>query len=118
MGLFDVFKKKNKREEILKNKHSAEGLASNVDVLISLARENEEVVDLLEQLQDKVKYFNPTDNKDVLTLDTKISHRIDDLKIAINKAKAKEDYSAVKQEIEDLLYSAVEERIAKAKQRR
>lgn len=118
MGLFDIFKKKNKREEILKNKHFAEGLAANVDVLISIARENDDIVDLLKQLQDKVKYFNPTDNKDVLALDNKIANRIDDLKITINKAKAKDDYSAVKQEVEDLLFSAVEERIAKSKQRR
>ena len=108
------FKRKNKTEQLLNNKHHIEAMAASIDVLISLGQENEELVATLKAIQDKIKYFNPSDKSDVLDLDKKIENKLGDLKIDITKAKQKGEYAnalSLANEIKDVL---VVERNAKA----
>ena len=86
-------KKKSEREQLLENKNAIADMASSIDVLLSIGAESSELCEILKDLQDKIKYFNPSVNEDVLLLDKKISNVLGDLKIEINKAKSKEDYS-------------------------
>ena len=111
-------KKKSEREQLLDNKHEIEDMASSIDVLISIANADEELVGILKECQEKIKYFNPSINKDVLDLDKKISNRIGDLKIDINKGKTSNDYSKAKASALDLKDSLIVERASKANRRR
>lgn len=108
------FKKKNKTEQLLNNKHHIEAMAASVDVLISLGQDNEELVAILKEIQDKIKYFNPTQKSDVLDIDKKIENKLGDLKIDLTKAKQKGEYAnalSLASEIKDVL---VVERNSKA----
>lgn len=108
------FKKKNKTEQLLNNKHHIEAMAASVDVLISLGQDNEELVAILKEIQDKIKYFNPTQKSDVLDIDKKIENKLGDLKIDLTKAKQKGEYAnalSTANEIKDVL---VVERNSKA----
>ncbi len=108
------FKKKDKTKDLLDNKHKVEAMAASVDVLISLASENDELVSQLKEMQDKIKYFNPSDKEDVLELDKKIENKLGDLKIEINKAKQKGDYATALSLTSDIKDALVVERNAKA----
>lgn len=112
------FKKKTERENILDNKHNIEDMAASIDVLISIGKDSEELVDILKEVKDKIKYFNPTQNKDALEIDKKIANRIGDLKIDINKAKSSGDYTKPIASVKDLKDSMIAERIAKANRRK
>lgn len=108
------FKKKTERESLLENKHKIEDMASSIDVLISLSKDNDELTNILKDAQDKIKYFNPTQNKEALDFDKKITNRLGDLKIEINKAKSNEDFSKPISSALDLRDSLVAERISKS----
>ena len=111
-------KRKSEREKLLENKHFVEDMASSVDVLVSLASANAELVDILKQVQEKVKYFNPSMNKDVLDLDKKINNKLGDLKIDINKAKSSNDYTKAIEQAKDLMEVMIVERASKANRRK
>lgn len=108
------FKKKNKTEQLLNNKHDVEAMTSSVDVLISLGQENEELVAILKEMQDKIKYFNPSNKPEVLELDKKIVNKLGDLKIDITKAKQKGDYANALNLASEIKDSLVVERNSKA----
>lgn len=112
------FKKKTERECLLENKRNIEDMVANIDVLLSLGRDSDELVDILKEIQDKVKYMNPTMNKDALDIDKKINNRLGDLKIEVNKAKTSEDFSKPIASALDLRDSLVVERIAKSMRRK
>ena len=111
-------KKKSEREKLLENKHQVEDMASSIDVLLSIGAENEELCGILKEVQDKIKYFNPSVNEDVLLLDKKISNVLGDLKIEINKAKSKEDYSKAIETAKDIQISLIVERISKSNRKK
>ena len=107
-------KKKTEREKLLENKHTIEDMASSIDVLLSIGSESGELCELLKDIQDKIKYFNPSVNESVLALDKKIGNALGDLKIEINKAKGKDDYSKAIEIAKDIQISLIVERTAKA----
>lgn len=111
MGLFN---KKTEREELLESKHYIENMAQYCDILISLAQENDILVEKLEEIKDKVKYFNPTKNSDTIILDKKIKNKLEDFKIEITKSKSKEDYSIAIKSADDLLNTLIVERVVLA----
>ena len=111
-------KRKNEREQLINNKHNIEDMVAQLDVLLSLARDNQELVGILNEAKEKIKYFNPTINKDALDIDKKINNRIGYLKIEINKAKSSEDYSKPIASALDLRDSLVAERNAKSIRRK
>ena len=108
------FKKKSETQKIVEIKHELENMAASMDVLISLAKDNAELVDVLEEIQGKVKYFNPTQDKDVQALDKKINNKLGDLKIDISKGKNKEDYTKALETAREVRDILVVERTAKA----
>lgn len=110
-------KKKNETQKILENKNAIADMADSVDVLISLARENEELVETLKTMQDQIKYFNPSMNEDVLALDKKISNKLGDLKIELNKAKQKGEYEKASELVSEIADVLVVERASKSKRR-
>ena len=73
-----------------------------------------EILELLKDIQGKIKYFNPSVNDSVLALDRKIANSLGDLKIEINKAKGKDDYSKAIEIAKDIQISLIVERTAKA----
>ena len=111
-------KKKSEREKLLENKHAVEDMATSIDVLLSIGNENEELCEILKDVQDKIKYFNPSMSDDVLALDKKIANTLGDLKIEINKAKTKEDYSKALEMAKDIQISLIVERNSKANRRK
>lgn len=111
-------KKKSERERLLENKHNVEDMASSIDVLLSIGGENEELCGILKDVQDKIKYFNPSINDDVLALDKKIGNALGDLKIEINKAKSKEDFSKAIECAKDIQISLIVERMTKSNSRK
>ena len=111
-------KKKSEREQLLENKHNIEDMASSVDVLMSIGKDSEELCKILEEVKDKIKYFNPSMNDDVLALDKKIGNALGDLKIEINKAKSKEDFTKAIECVKDINVSLIVERVSKANRRK
>ena len=112
------FKRKNEREELLKNKHDIESMAQYCDILLASSEENAELTDKQNELKDKIRYFNPTQNKDALSLDKKISKQLEDLRNDINKAKTLGDYSSVLTSVDDLKNTLVIERQVKSSRRK
>lgn len=110
-------KKKNETQQILENKNAIADMADSVDVLISLAKENSDLVSALTDMQDKIKYFNPSMSDDVLALDKKISNKLGDLKIELNKAKQKGEYEKASELVSEIADNLVVERASKSKRR-
>ena len=103
-------KRKTEREKMLNNKHNAEDMAMSVDILLALAKESDELTKLLKDIQDKIKYFNPSMKDNVLAIDKKIANTLGDLKIEINKGKNKEDFAKAINIAKDLLDGLIVER--------
>ena len=111
-------KRRTEREQLLINKHDIEDMTAQVEVLLSLSRDNVELADILAEIKEKIKYFNPTMNKDALDFDKKISNKIGDMKIEINKAKSTGDYTKPIESARDLRDSLIAERTARAVRRK
>ena len=111
-------KKKSEREQLLENKNTIADMASSIDVLLSIGAESSELCEILKDLQDKIKYFNPSTNDDVLVLDRRIGNALGDLKIEINKAKTQEDYSKSIECAKNIQVSLVVERTSKANRKK
>ena len=79
-------KKKNDTTKILDNKHLVEDMTASVDVLLALARENSELTDILSEIQDKIKYLNPSKNEEVAELDEQIANKLELIKSELSKA--------------------------------
>ena len=57
----------------------------NITVLLTYAEEYPAVVEKIQEIVDLVKYMGPTTNRDASKYDNKISEKIGDIKIALNK---------------------------------
>ena len=57
----------------------------NITVLLTYAEEYPALVEKIQEIVDLVKYMGPTTNKDASKYDNKISEKIGDIKIALNK---------------------------------
>ena len=82
------FKKKVKvsDENIQQNKYAIEELAGSIDSIVA-GMENEEFIKRMRDIQEKIKYFNPTCDQRALDLDKKIADLIGDIKIEVVKNK-------------------------------
>lgn len=112
MGLFS---KKTTTSEILKNKDFIAKMAADVDVLISLMEEVDEpaIIDGLREVQDEIKYLNPSNNPRVIAVDNTINNRLQDIKLAIVKGRKILDYSDVQGIIDELLSDVIVTRKSK-----
>ena len=62
-----------------------------IESLIVLAKDDEELVQELKKLQEKIKYLTPSDNSKVADCDKKIKNLIEDMRIVLVKADKKGD---------------------------
>jgi nucleoside-triphosphatase THEP1 len=89
------FKKRKENDAALKeNKRAIEAMTGSLETL-KVATDNAEVLAKIEQVQEKIKYMNPTLNKAAHNFDKKIVDSIGDLKIAIMKIKTEEDVAKI-----------------------
>ena len=111
MGLFS---KKTATSEILRNKDFIAKMAADVDVLISLMEEVDEpaIIDGLKEVQDEIKYLNPSNNPNVIAVDNMINNRLQDIKLALVKGRIL-DYSDVQSIIDELLSDIIVTRKSK-----
>ena len=108
------FNKKTKTDEILNNKAFIAKMANTVDVLISLVDEGEkEVIRGLQDIQDEIKYINPSNKPNVIAWDEKINNKLADIKLAIVQAKKMLDYCGVKDIIKEMLNDTIPTRKSK-----
>ena len=104
--IYREYRKKTKEEKeggsrgVLKNKKSIESMVANVESILVYANGNDELCNRLVEAKDNIRFFNPTTNQKVLIVDTKISNRLDDLKILTAKDNTQETCFRVLEEIE------------------
>ena len=82
------FKKKVKETDanIQQNKYAIEEMAGSVDAIVA-GMQNDEFIRRMRDIQEKIKYFNPTCDKRALDLDKKIADLLGDIKIEVVKMK-------------------------------
>ena len=89
-----IKKPKSEKEEgsrgIIKNKKAIENMVANVESIIVYANGNDELCRRLVEVKDNIRFFNPTTNDRVQLVDTKLSNKLDDLKIATAKDNTQE----------------------------
>ena len=64
--------------------------AKSIEALIVLSEDNDEVIDELKDLQEKIKYLMPSTDAKVVDYDKKIKNLIGDLRIALTKSDGEE----------------------------
>ena len=106
-------KKKNNTTKILENKHFIEDMASSVDVLLSLGKEDSEYIDILTDIQDKIKYLNPSLNEEVTNLDAKIADKLELMKKETQDARQTGNFIIVKDMALEIRDNLLAERASK-----
>lgn len=103
---FFQIKNEEIEEQLESSKDRIDEMVSNFDILIELAKDNEKIKTNLEDVQDSIRYSNPSENKKVAEYDKRIADRVGDLKLKLAMAKTKGSYHGAKRllsEIELLL---------------
>ncbi len=85
---------------VLKNKKSIENMVANVESIIVYANGNDALCRRLVEIKDDIRFFNPTTNQKVLAVDSKLSNKLDDLKIAVAKDNTQEVCMRMLEEVE------------------
>ncbi len=110
-----IKKPKSEKEEgsrgIIKNKKSIENMVANVESIIVYANGNDELCRRLVEVKDNIRFFNPTTNDRVLLVDSKLSNKLDDLKIATAKDNTQETCMRLLEEIEAYIVQRKKEEI-------
>jgi hypothetical protein len=92
--------KKNDNSEKLNSDHGLiDQNAKEVLVLESLSSENPELVKLLQDLEEKLKFLTSSHLDGVVSIDRKISGALDDLKIDLYKGLDEKNIQKVKEGI-------------------
>lgn len=100
------FRKRNKSKLIADDRNIIEANANAVDTLVVLASDNEEVIDALKDIQNKLRYLIASDNAKVYKLDEIIKNQLQDMKLYLNKPK-KVEIEGVKDYIREIEVSIV-----------
>lgn len=100
------FRKRNKSKLIADDRNLIEANANAVDTLVVLASDNEEVIDALKDIQNKLRYLIASDNTKVYKLDEIIKNQLQDMKLYLNKPK-KVEIEGVKDYIREIEVSIV-----------
>lgn len=102
------FSRKGERQKLLDNKQTIADNANQINVLKELASSEPDLVAQLDDIQEILKYLNPTVNEDAVKFDKKIAGLIGDTKIALNKAEKKEDFTKAYDMVKEIKYLVVE----------
>lgn len=98
------FKKKNGTKQILANKDQLLNNAKLAEALMNYANLDQAVVDTIGELNEKLKYLNPSAKPEVSSLDKKIENKLLDLKIEITSNKINETkFNMIVKEITNLI---------------
>ncbi len=100
------FRKRNKSKLIADDRNLIEANANAVDTLVVLASDNEEIIDALKDIQNKLRYLIASDNAKVYKLDEIIKNQLQDMKLYLNKPK-KVEIEGVKDYIREIEVSIV-----------
>lgn len=111
------FRRKNETEKIIQNKNYAQDMANSIDVLLALAKDNNDLCTVLTNMQDRIKYFNPSIKSEVLDLDKKINKKLSELKTEISQARNNGEYATALSLANDLNDELLTERESKSKRR-
>lgn len=95
------FKKKNTSKKINENREKVESNAKKIGILMAL-NGYEELHDKLLVLKDKLQFMTPSILSKVDSLDTKIKHALDDLKILLNKNEKQSNLEKAMEQIKDI----------------
>lgn len=85
---------------IVKNKKQIENMVANVESIIVYANGNDALCRRLVEVKDNIRFFNPTTNQKALLVDSKLSARLDDLKLVTSKDNTQETCFRLLEEIE------------------
>ncbi len=96
---------------VLKNKKEIENMVANVESIIVYANGNDELCRRLVEVKDNIRFFNPTTNEKVLMVDSKISSKLDDLKLATAKDNTQETCFRLLEEVEAYIVQRKKEEI-------
>lgn len=77
--------KKQSYEAANENHKLVEENKRNITVLLTYAEDYPAVVEKIKEIEELVKYMGPSTNKEAAKYDNKISEKIGDIKIALNK---------------------------------
>lgn len=104
------FKKKTNAESNMTDRELVEKNSRTIDVLIELNR-NEEFEAELRNVQETLKYLQPSTNHKIYEADKKIKNAIGDLKIALNKVSDDEPNKKVEALMRDLKVAIAERNV-------
>jgi hypothetical protein len=85
---------------VVKNKKSIDSMVANVESIIVYANGNDALCRRLVEVKDNIRFFNPTSNPRVLAVDSKLSNKLDDLKIIVAKDNTQETCFRMLEEVE------------------
>ena len=88
---------------VLKNKKAIENMVANVESILIYADGNDALCRRLVQVKDDIRFFNPTTNQKVLAVDSKLSNKLDDLKIIVAKDNTQETCMRMLEEVEGFI---------------
>lgn len=115
------FRKKKDKQVLLDNKYNFENIAEQIkglEVLVDKSLENGvELLEILSELEKKIRYFYPSKEKEVQKLDNKIMDKVGDLRIELTKARNNKNYEKSLALAKDLKDICVVERQVKQTRR-
>ena len=82
--MFKNLKNKKSEEKLLANNESIKDMVVRCDLLINMS-DVPEVKEAIRVMRDEIKYLKLSSKGEAKTLEKKISNRLDDLKLCINK---------------------------------
>lgn len=81
------FKKKNNGDKTKEDRELISENAKAIDALIILAKDNQDFVDKLKELQEKLKYLTASSDSKIFDFDKAIKNKIGDLRILLTKCE-------------------------------
>ena len=106
-----LFKKKKVVDKVKDDREFIETNSKSIEAIVVLAKDNEEIIQDLKELQETLKYLIPSAESSVIDCDKKIKNKIGDLKIALTKSDGETSKKAAEVLMEVKL--AIAERNAK-----
>jgi len=80
------FFKKKTADKARVDRELVETNSKAIEALMILAKNNDELIDSLKELQEKLKYLVPSENSTIFDYDKSIKNKIDDLRIVLSKS--------------------------------
>lgn len=89
------FRKKKVADKVKEDRELIESNSKAIDALFILAKDNVVIVNILQEVQEKLKYLIPSDKPKVSDYDKSIKNKIGDLRIILTKYDGEETKKAM-----------------------